>query len=95
MLHLLDIKSIRVSFLMCLLFGILAQKGGLKLRSEKRINFSVYYSPWLFGTRYCELDIGMVAAGNPADLGNILLTRCCVIILVPISLNKLPGSERW
>lgn len=71
MLHLLDMKSIRIFLLTCLLFAILAQKGGLKLRSEKWFNFSVYYSPWLFDASYCELDICMVATGNPADLGNM------------------------
>ena len=71
MLHLLDMKNMRIFFLMCLLFGILAQKGGLELRHEKWIHFSVYYSPWLFDASYCELDICTVATGNPADVGNI------------------------
>lgn len=44
MLHLSGMKSIRMFFLMYLLFAVLAQKG-LKLRSEEVINFSVCCSP--------------------------------------------------
>lgn len=38
-------KSIRMFFVMYILFAVLAQKG-LELRSEEIINFSVCYSPW-------------------------------------------------
>lgn len=61
MLYLLGMKSIRI------FSAILAENGGLKLRSEKWINFSVYYSLW------CQLlwTGDLVATSNPADLANM------------------------
>lgn len=62
MLHLLDMKSIRMFFLMYLL---LAQKG-LEIRSVEVINFSVCYSPWLLDANYCGLDICRAGNGHLA-----------------------------
>lgn len=44
MLYLLDLKSIRMFFLMYLLLAALAQEE-LELRGEEIINFSVCYCP--------------------------------------------------
>lgn len=93
MLHLLDMKSIRMFFQMYLLLAVLVQKG-LKLRSEEVTNVSVCYSPWLLDASYCGLNICRTGSGHPAGSGDVLLTRCFVLILVPVSLNKLPASEK-
>lgn len=70
MLHLLDMKNIRMFFLMYLLLAVLAQEG-LKLRSEEVINFSVCYCPWLLDCCYCGLDICRAGNGHPAASGDV------------------------